>query len=660
MKLNVGPRIVGLTAVIAGVGVWYAGSIGMAFTGQGDVQSGGDDRPSAVDAVEWHGLTESGRGLEQGDPVEPIEPWAPDDDTEAMGGLRGDGDIAVYDNAPCGGNGIIDLDDIFGVLDAFAGIIPCNCPAAGGWTLTGNGGTNPATDFLGTTDNVALNVRVNNLRAFRLEPDAISPNVIGGFSGNSVTAGAIGATIAGGGQAGFANAALSAFCTVGGGTNNRAIGSMSTVGGGISNTASGQFSTVGGGVGNTASGTGATVGGGDGNGAGGVRSTVGGGLFNEASGVHSTVGGGQDNTASSDFSTVGGGLRNTASGVNSIVGSGLNNTGSGTSSTVGGGDGNTASGGRSTVAGGQLNQAGGDFSFAAGRRAKARNATQSLDADGDEGTFVWADSMAADFQSTGPDQFLIRASGGVGINTNAPTSALTIDGTADSLSGLEVLSPGVATGSISITSPTGVPAVVAFANNSHRRDVRFTNGGISLLTSVNILGPGAGNGILIAETGNVGIKRAATNNDLEVEGTASKTAAGDWLVNSDRRIKKNVETIGSALETLDRVRLVSFEYTDEYRTAHPSIDGRSYMSVIAQEFAEIFPDHVKGSGETVPGSDDEILQVDPWPLTIYSAAAIQELHEILRAKDAQLAEQGARLAALEAVVRELLTQRIGQ
>jgi len=151
-------------------------------------------------SVGWDALTESGGTYEDERELGQITPWEPDDDVDAMGGLRGDGDIVVYDNAPCGGNGIVDLDDIFGVLDAFGGTFACSCPAAGGWTLTGNGGTNPATNFLGTTDNVALNVRVNNLRAFRLEPNATAPNVIGGFSGNTVTAGAIGATIAGGGR----------------------------------------------------------------------------------------------------------------------------------------------------------------------------------------------------------------------------------------------------------------------------------------------------------------------------------------------------------------------------------------------------------------------------------------------------------------------------
>ena len=37
--------------------------------------------------------------------------------------------------------------------------------ATGGWNLTGNGGTNPATNFLGTTDNQPLNFRINNTRS---------------------------------------------------------------------------------------------------------------------------------------------------------------------------------------------------------------------------------------------------------------------------------------------------------------------------------------------------------------------------------------------------------------------------------------------------------------------------------------------------------------
>jgi hypothetical protein len=241
---------------------------------------------------------------------------------------------------------------------------------AGGdfWSLTGNSGTNPAANFLGTTDNQALELRVNNARALRLEPNATSPNLIGGYSGNSVTSGVVGATIGGGGAAddGWGNPALNRvtddYGTVGGGMSNQAgdntgtttDSKLATVGGGSGNTASGSGAVVGGGFGNTASGISDTVGGGSGNTASGSFSTVGGGSTNTASGFDATVDGGRENKASGHSSTVGGGFYNTASESSSTVGGGSCNTASGRWATVGGGHHNTASGNYTTVSGGGL------------------------------------------------------------------------------------------------------------------------------------------------------------------------------------------------------------------------------------------------------------------------------------------------------------------
>lgn len=82
-----------------------------------------------------------------------------------------------------------------------------------------------------------------------------SPNLIGGYSGNSVTSGVYGATIGGGGQSGFTNSVSGNFGTVGGGLNNAAGNNPgTTVGGGYSNTASGQYATIPGGDNNVAAG----------------------------------------------------------------------------------------------------------------------------------------------------------------------------------------------------------------------------------------------------------------------------------------------------------------------------------------------------------------------------------------------------------------------
>lgn len=270
--------------------------------------------------------------------------------------------------------------------------------AVGGnsWSLNGNGGTTPGTHFLGTTDNQALEFKVNNARILRLEPTSSCPNLIGGLSTNFVTAGAIGATISGGG--GTNHRVTDDYGTVGGGLNNQAGDndgttsdrSYATVGGGFNNKATGEYATIGGGRNNTVEAPGS--------------STIGGGSSNTSSGLRSTVAGGESNVASSSGSTIGGGWDNTASGG---------------ASTVGGGEENIASGQFSAIPGGSKNTAQGYHSFAAGRRAKATHS----------GSFVWADPTDVDFATTAENQFLIRANGGVGIGTTSPTQALDVAGT---------------------------------------------------------------------------------------------------------------------------------------------------------------------------------------------------------------------------------------
>jgi hypothetical protein len=149
------------------------------------------------------------------------------------------------------------------------------------WKLSGNAGTTPGTDFLGTTDNTALELKVNGQRALRLEPafdfvllSGFSPNVIGGSSNNAVSGSTGGATISGGST----NSVGGGFGTVGGGSGNIADGPFSTAAGGHLTSASAAFSAVGGGYFNTASGQ---------------ASTVPGGYQNVAQGFHSFAAGTQ-------------------------------------------------------------------------------------------------------------------------------------------------------------------------------------------------------------------------------------------------------------------------------------------------------------------------------------------------------------------------------
>ena len=56
------------------------------------------------------------------------------------------------------------------------GTVVCEPVGGGGvWSLNGNSGTTPGTNFLGTTDNQALELKVNGQRALRIEPDGTAP-----------------------------------------------------------------------------------------------------------------------------------------------------------------------------------------------------------------------------------------------------------------------------------------------------------------------------------------------------------------------------------------------------------------------------------------------------------------------------------------------------
>ncbi len=257
------------------------------------------------------------------------------------------------------------------------------------WSLGGNAGTNPGTHFVGTTDAQALDFRVNDARALRLEPMSSSPNLIGGHAGNAVAVGMYGAVIGGGRH----NIVTSTYGTIDGGYHNTISDTYAVIGGGYYNTADGDHATVGGGKSNVAAGDGATICGGNSNFATG-EAIVGGGWDNSAESLGSSVVGGRRNVVTNTFSSIGGGVENTVRG---------------SRATISGGEQNVADGDYAAIPGGQDNAVQGNHGFAAGRRAKANH----------DGAFVWADSTNADFSSTDRDQFLVRATGGVSFTTGS-------------------------------------------------------------------------------------------------------------------------------------------------------------------------------------------------------------------------------------------------
>ncbi|MDG5490063.1 tail fiber domain-containing protein [Psychroserpens sp. SPM9] len=154
----------------------------------------------------------------------------------------------------------------------------------------------------------------------------------------------------------------------------------------------------------------------------------------------------------------------------------------------------------------------------------------------------------------------------------------------------------------------------------------------------------------------LGIGKNATTNALEVNGEASKTTAGAFIANSDRRLKKNINTIKgeTALETLNKLRGVTYEWNDN-STGNNRPKGIQY-GFIAQELREVFPEKVSqdklGFYQTAYGDYDAFF-----------VEAIKELHDKIkrlelennRLKQAEnkLQELEARLLSLESTANKI-------
>ena len=261
------------------------------------------------------------------------------------------------------------------------------------------------------------------------------------------------------------------------------------------------------------------------------------------------------------------------------VSGGFDNEGTGYASTVGGGNANRASGHSATVSGGSSNCAGGNDSWAGGRVAMVRSGNgasngfclaNSGDSDGDEGTFVWSDRSLPNnyFVSSGPNQFLIRAAGGVGINTATLGAAIDLR-----LSELVVRNPD-----------DGGNTDISLMNRTDR--------GYNLVSVPGTAGA-AGSfaiGEVDARTSGVGFVNRlfiAPNGDFSVSANAFKPGGGAWAVSSDARLKSDVAPLAGSLDRLLQLRGVNFNYRAD--APQELIADGPQIGFIAQEVEQVFP-----------------------------------------------------------------------
>jgi hypothetical protein len=561
------------------------------------------------------------------------------------------------------------------------------------WKVAGNSGTTAGSTFLGTTDNQALEIKVNNRRALRLEPSTTSPNIIGGYSGNSVTA-SFGATIGGGGQsgAGSNNRVTDNYGTVGGGGGNQAgdgAGTTSdrnyaTVAGGLQNAASGPYAAIGGGWGNVASGQlncpgifcvgNGTVGGGINNTASGALATIGGGAVNQASGDYATiagggtsdpndsatgnratgdygtVGGGGNNSASARYTTIGGGNSNKVTDHNGTVSGGSSNQAGSTnldpadaqSATVGGGGGNQATDGYATVGGGGSNTASSEYATVCGgssNTASGRYATVAGGYDNEAvglyATIAGGGRATAELATTRnqvTDDY--GTVGGGGYNRAGDGAASTSNATYATVGGGY---RNTASGQYA-TIPGGF-------NNTASGDYSFAAGRRATAAHDNSFVWGDGSRAFSSGAANE-FRVLATNgfrfyfNDTDDHCDLTNALAG-WqcFAPSDRNRKENLAP-ADARAIVARLATLSIQ-TWNYTSQDPSV---RHIGPMAQDWATF------GYGDN---NTREISAVDANGIAL---AAIQGVYQIVQEKEAQIAAQQTRLSALEQRLNALEAQ----
>jgi trimeric autotransporter adhesin len=522
------------------------------------------------------------------------------------------------------------------------------------WQLGGNNVANG--QFLGSLSTFQpLEFRMGGVRALRLELNGDgAPNVIGGSSRNTVTAGVRGAFIGGGGSTNYFGSGVSYtnkvsddFGVVSGGANNTVSCFAGTIGGGLGNIVSGftsdviavgannviginpEYSAIVGGQSNTNNGNTSTIAGGQNNFISDFSSdsTIAGGSANtiNQSGA-CAIGDGFNNVIqiNSGTCTIAGGSANTASGQFSAIGGGRFNQSSADYGTVSGGEYNTNSGQFAFVAGGLQNQAAGDFSFAAGRRAKANH----------DGTFVWADSQNANFSSTGTNQFLIRASGGVGIGTASPQADLHVNGSTV-LQGLVAPPASSATNILNLGSGAtadGFRNGISFFETATATAMGFGYDGTgdSAHNALRIYHSSGKDLFTFQANGSLGVGTNSPQQALHVIGNI--LASGTVTGSSDRNVKENFTPV-NPLEVLNKVTAMPisrWNYKTETEVTH--------LGPMAQDFYSAF---------AVGMDDKHISMVD----ADGALAAIQGLNQKLEEQRAENAELKRRLESLEKIIR---------
>jgi hypothetical protein len=129
-----------------------------------------------------------------------------------------------------------------------------------------------------------------------------------------------------------------------------------------------------------------------------------------------------------------------------------------------------------------------------------------------------------------------------------------------------------------------------------------------------------------------GIGRTPLTNKLEVEGDASKSSAGDWLANSDARLKKDMLPLNSEEMLGKMLSLKGISYVWNDNKTGSTRPGGIHYGFSAQNIQQVFPELV---------SEDKLgyLQTAYGTYDAMTVEAIRALNDKIKVLEAEKAEQ---------------------
>ncbi len=381
-----------------------------------------------------------------------------------------------------------------------------------------------------------------------------------------------------------------------------------------------------------------------------TRNAIAGGADNYIEGEYNFIGSGYQNEMVDSYESVitGGTSNYMSSAAHATICGGYNHIARGDHNSILGGESHYTDSSYATVAGGYNNSAVGTASFAAGYQARASH----------NGSFVWQEyDEDYYFNSTGENQFLVKASGGFGINIGKPKTSFHVLGIDES-----VFMPSSALQSETVvfedqdailglySKPQGsVGSAVTFGEVSGGtldnkwtiiRETASGGSGLRIAFGTNSNPFNNSTYMYLDNNGEIGIGTRNPSEKLHVSG--SICATGSIGSCSDERFKENIHDIDNALDRIEKIKGVEFNWKrDEY----PDYDfsDEEQVGFIAQDLKEILP-------EVVSVGSNGYHSIDYGKLTPVLVEAVKQLKTDNDRKDRQIEELSQRLARIEAML----------